>query len=502
MLTARRCTLLLLSALLAAAFAAAIAPAAGAAVTCDRYASPAGDDAAAGTSAAPLRTAQKLVSGLTAGQTGCLLPGTYSEDVKVESGGAPGAPITLAAGPQGGATLVGRLWVADSANDVVVRDLTLDGRNGGNLPSPSVNGDRVSFLANDVSNGNTTICFDIGSVIGYGAAHNVLLEGNRIHNCGILPPQNHHHGVFLENSMNGVVRGNVIFDNADKGILVFPDSDGNLIENNVIDGNSTGILIGGSMLGDPWHQTYPKDNLVRRNVISNSRRYNVEGYWEWQPPADVNNVVTDNCLFGAGFGIQIQEPSQVSPWGAGFTTPANRVSDPSFANRSAKVFEVTAGSGCAGFGPGPSVPTPAPAPAPAPGAPSAPAPPPASPKPADPTPKQKPKRPRHLLSAGDDRLRIAFTRRPRLVRPGRLAVRIAAAPKSRIVFVVRSRGRILGVVRTRSDARGVVQRVLSIQRRNATKLRVTASVRRERQLRRTTLAVRLTPREIRLLARG
>ena len=50
-------------------------------------------------------------------------PGTYAEDVKVESGGAPGAPITLAAGPQGGATLVGRLWVTDSANDVVVRDL-------------------------------------------------------------------------------------------------------------------------------------------------------------------------------------------------------------------------------------------------------------------------------------------------------------------------------------------------------------------------------------------
>ena len=295
-----------------------------------------------GSADAPLRTAQKLVASLTAGQTGCLLPGTYTEDVTVESGGAPGAPITLAAGPQGGATLVGRLWVTDSANDVVVRDLTLDGRNGGNLPSPTVNGDRVSFLANDVSNGNTTICFDIGSVIGFGVAENVLLEGNRIHNCGILPPQNHHHGIFLENSRNGVVRGNVIFDNADKGILVFPDSDGNLIEHNVIDGNSTGILIGGSMLADAWHPTYPKDNVVRRNVISNSRRYNVEGYWEWQPPADVNNVVTDNCLFGAGFGIQIQAPSQVSPWGAGFTTPANRVADPAFVNARAKYFELTA----------------------------------------------------------------------------------------------------------------------------------------------------------------
>jgi parallel beta-helix repeat protein len=497
MLTARRCTLLLLSSLLLAGLGAAIAPAAEAAVACDRYASPTGDDGASGAAAAPLRTVSKLVGGLTAGQTGCLLPGTYTEDVKVESGGAPGAPITLAAGPQGGATLVGRLWVADSANDVVVRDLTLDGRNAGNLPSPTVNGDRVSFIGNDVSNGNTTICFDIGSVIGYGAAHNVLLDGNRIHNCGILPPQNHHHGVFLENSQNGVVRGNAIFDNADKGILVFPDSDGNLIEHNVIDGNSTGILIGGSMLGDPWHRTYPKDNLVRRNVISNSRRYNVEGYWEWQPPADVNNVVTDNCLFGAGFGIQVQEPAQVSQWGAGFTAPANRVADPSYVNRPGKVFDLASSSGCGGFGPATFAATPGPTPASPSGPPASPSapPPPAGAKPAEPTQKAKPR------VRSDEELRIAFVRRPRLVRPGKLSVRIAAAANSRVVFVVRSRGRILGVVRTRSDARGTVRRVLTIQRRNATRLRVTASVRRDRQLRRTTLAVRLTPREVRLLAR-
>ena len=477
----RRSTLLLVAPLAAIGFAAALPPAGGAALTCDRYASPVGDDAAAGTPAAPLRTAQKLVRSLTPGQTGCLLPGTYSEDVVVESGGAPGAPITLAAGPQGGARLVGRLWITDAANDVVVRDLTLDGRNGANLPSPTVNGDRVSFLANDVSNANTTICFDIGSVIGFGAAENVLLEGNRIHNCGILPPQNHHHGVFLENSRNGVVRGNHIFDNADKGILVFPDSDGNLIEHNVIDGNSTGILIGGSMLGDPWHQTYPKDNVVRRNVISNSRRYNVEGYWEWQPPADANNVVTDNCLSGAGFGIEIQEPAQVSVWGAGFTTPANRVSDPGYVNRSAKVFDLAAGTGCAGFGPAGTTLSASAVPRSASAA------------------EQRP--PRRLQSAAEKRLRIAFVRRPRLVQPGRLAVRVSAVPNARVVVVVRSRGRILGVVRTRSDARGTVRRVLALQRRTTRQLRITASVRRDRQLRRTTFAVRLTPREARLLAR-
>jgi hypothetical protein len=115
----------------------------------------------------------------------------------------------------------------------------------------------------------------------------------------------------------------------------------------------------------------------------------------------------------------------------------------------------------------------------------------------------KPKAPkfgRQLQSAGAQQLRISFLQRPRLVKPGRLTVRVAAAPNARVVLVVRAQGRILGVVRTRSDARGVVRRAIAIPRRQATNLRVTAGVLRNRQLRRTTYAVRLTPREVSLLA--
>jgi parallel beta-helix repeat protein len=321
-----------------------------AATGCDRYASPAGSDAATGARTSPYRTAQRLVSSLEPGQSGCLSPDTFVEDVSIRTGGRPGSPVVLRSGPDGRATLRGRLYVADSANDVVVRDLLLDGRNAADLPL-SVSGDRVSFIDNEVTNYDTTICFDIGSVIGYGAAHNVLLEGNRIHNCGVRPARNHHHAIYIENSINGVYRNNVIYDNADKGIVIFPDSDGNLIERNVIDGNATGLLIGGSLLQDAWHLTYPKDNLVRRNVITGSRRYNVEGYWEWQPPADANNVVTDNCVWGAGFGIQIQHPLQASPWGAGFVARDNRELDPLFVDPAAKDFRLRAGSPCAGYGP-------------------------------------------------------------------------------------------------------------------------------------------------------
>lgn len=336
---------------LACAIVAGFAPAdASPATACDKYASPSGKDAARGTRAAPYRTARRLVSSLRPGQTGCLSADTFVEDVSIRRGGRPRAPIVLRSTPGGRATLRGRFYVADSANDVVVRDLLLDGRNAADLPL-SVSGDRVSFINNEVTNHNTTICFDIGSVTGYGAAHNVLLDGNRIHNCGVLPAQNHHHGIYVENSINGVYRNNVIYDNADKGIVIFPDSDGNLIENNVIDGNATGLLIGGSLLRDAWHATYPRNNVVRRNVITGSRRYNVEGYWEWQPPADANNVVLDNCVWGAGFGVQIQDPLHASPWGAGFTASANRELDPLFVDRAAKDFRLRGGSPCSGYGP-------------------------------------------------------------------------------------------------------------------------------------------------------
>src|SRR4029079_19831949 len=79
-------------------------------------------------------------------------------------GGQPGAAVQLTSAPGGQAKLVGRLYVPEGSNDVVVSDLALDGRNASNLPSPTVNGDRVTFARDDVTDGHTSICFSIGSV--------------------------------------------------------------------------------------------------------------------------------------------------------------------------------------------------------------------------------------------------------------------------------------------------------------------------------------------------
>src|SRR5262245_3930442 len=180
----------------AAIAVAAVVGSSSAATSCDRVASPSGSDSAAGSSASPFGTAQKLVDSLAPGQTGCLKAGLYEQNVTITRGGAKGAPVTLSSYPGERATVRGRFRVKDGANFVTVQSLDLDGRNSDSLPSPTVNGDDVTFRDNDVTNYHyTAICFLLGSDA-YGRAQRTTIEQNRIHDCGRLPAGNHEHGIY------------------------------------------------------------------------------------------------------------------------------------------------------------------------------------------------------------------------------------------------------------------------------------------------------------------
>ena len=156
-------------------------------VACDRVASPLGSNSNVGTLTKPFATVEKLANSLKAGQTGCLRAGVYQRDVKITKGGTSSAPTTITSYPGERAIVVGRLHVADEANNVVVQQLDLDGRNRAELPGPTINGDNVVFRDNDVTNRHTTICFLLGSTE-WGRARGTVIEHNRIHNCGEMPP--------------------------------------------------------------------------------------------------------------------------------------------------------------------------------------------------------------------------------------------------------------------------------------------------------------------------
>ncbi len=190
---------------------------------------------------------------------------------------------------------------------------------------------------NEITNHHSEICVHVTAYPGAGPPRGVVIEGNRIHDCGSLPATNMDHGIYIGEARDTVIRDNWIYDNADRGIQLYPDADGTLVTGNVIDGNGQGVAIGGS-----GSQT-SDNNLVEHNVITNSTiRYNVEG--SWGSSVGTGNVVRENCTIGGARGGDtggIQTPAD------GFVASDNIVADPGYVDARRGDFRSDSGSPCA-----------------------------------------------------------------------------------------------------------------------------------------------------------
>ena len=215
-----------------------------------------------------------------------------------------------------------------------MRRLNLNGRNGSQLPSPTVDSEDAVFSRDDVTNEHTGICFILGSA-SYGRAERTIIDGNRIHDCGVEPSHNQDHGIYLSASDGVRITNNVIFKNVDRGIQLFPDAQGTVIEHNVIDGNGEGVLFSGD-------GATSSNTRVEFNLITNSKlRHDVESYYPSGTPPGSNNIVRNNCLFG---GVQGTIGEQ-----KGYTATLNKAVDPRYANPAAGNFSVAQGNRCAGY---------------------------------------------------------------------------------------------------------------------------------------------------------
>ncbi|MCW2949729.1 MAG: hypothetical protein JWN41_742 [Thermoleophilia bacterium] len=312
---------------------------------CTRYVSSSGNDHADGTDSSPWRTVGKLVSAWQPGWVGCLR-GAFTEDVSIRVGGTADAPVTVRSDPATGsrAIISGRIWVAHGADHVRIAGLALDGRarlgiTAADLPSPTVNANDTVFLDNDVYNYRTRICFDIGSIRGYGTAVGTIIARNRIHDCGGRDASgagnNHHHGIYVESGRATRIVQNAIYQNADRGIQLYPDAQGTLVMGNVIDGNGEGIIFSG---GDGYVSSL---NRVIANVVTNSRtRYDVEYFWDPARRVGVGNVVARNCVGGGRWGA-IAVPAK------GYVLAANITAKPAFVSRLTGDLRPRLGSECA-----------------------------------------------------------------------------------------------------------------------------------------------------------
>jgi hypothetical protein len=161
-----------------------------------------------------------------------------------------------------------------------------------------------------------------------------MIERNRIHNCGALPPTNHHHGIYVEASNGARITDNWIYDNADRGVQLFPDAQDTYVARNVIDGNGEGVVF----------SRKSSKNVVEQNAISNPVvRYNIEDF----ELSGVANVARRNCLWSARHpdkaGVQPDIEAEVSE---------NLVTEPAYESRDAKDFRLRPDSPCVKYSPG------------------------------------------------------------------------------------------------------------------------------------------------------
>jgi hypothetical protein len=361
----------------AAAAFAVVAPAAPAAAAgpCDRWAGTTGDDGNPGTEAAPFRSLARLAASLGPGQVGCLPAGqTYvATSGNGVIGGGPATadrPAVITSGPGGRARVQGQLWLRGESHDLTFTGLDLHGSYGPDgAPTGTkntfliVHGDRITFDGNDITNGRG-ICLGVGKGHGSSTDGNVLAEDvvitrNLIHGCGTDPDITWYagdsgaHGVYLEYTQDAVVTQNLIYGNRYRGLQLWPRNDGAVVAHNLFDENATHVNIGSSeACGGSCRTTgagFRSENTnVHHNVFSNrvttwrqsQNPSQVYGYFLVGSP-DHGNQVHDNCF----------APGDATATGDGFRAYANTTAVVSYADRAARDYRMTAGSGCVGFGP-------------------------------------------------------------------------------------------------------------------------------------------------------
>lgn len=298
---------------------------------CTRVAAPYGSDSAAGSEDAPLHSLEQLVDSLRPGEVGCLRAGVYGGDsVYFE---APAAELRSYPGET--ATITAFVEVKPSAVGAHIHHLRFDASGHSNNTGVKLQADGTRFSDNELTKGGKGICLLAGS---YHPAANIVIERNRIYDCG---PANSKlmHQVYLQNTRGAIVRWNILTDNAGGwGVHLYANADDTLIAHNVIDGNRGGVIFAGA------EGKTSDRNVVRNNAITFSQqRWNIEGSWS-NAPAGIGNHALDNCVYSTGEDA----PSGIEKDEGGFHADANAVAAGSpYLARNSGDYRFRADSRCA-----------------------------------------------------------------------------------------------------------------------------------------------------------
>ena len=270
------------------------------------FVSPAGSDAAVGTSEAPWRTLQRAADSVAAGDIVTVRAGTYA-GFHLTTDGTAAAPITFHA--ESGVIIDTRNATTpdginlEGADFVIIEGFRVDGAGGG-IPRAGIRSvtNTGVVIRNNVCDRNGRW----GIFTGF--SENLLIENNECSRSGI------EHGIYVSNSAdNPTVRGNTVWGNNANGLHFNGDASqggdgiisGALIENNVIYGN--GAAGGSGINGDGLQSSVIRNNLLYDNHASGISLYRIDA-----AQGGRNNLIVNNTVVVAADGrwaLNIQNDS-------------------------------------------------------------------------------------------------------------------------------------------------------------------------------------------------
>jgi hypothetical protein len=263
------------------------------------FVAPTGNNAAAGTAAAPWRTLQYAADRVSPGDRVTARAGNYA-GFYLDTSGMPGAPIEFFAEPgvlvnQPNPVRTDHGINLENASYVTIDGFAVTGMNRAGVRSVGVDGDE---FASHVTIRNVH-SYDNGYWgILTGFVDDLVIENNKTSGSAI------EHGIYVSNSGDRpIIRNNISWDNDRNGIHINGDAElggdgiisnalitGNIIYNNGLDGGS-GINM------DGIQNSRIENNLLYNNHASGISLYRIDGGGE-----STGNVVVNNTIHVANDG--------------------------------------------------------------------------------------------------------------------------------------------------------------------------------------------------------
>lgn len=280
-----------------------------------------GNDANAGTAAAPFKRIQIGVSHLKAGDTLNIEAGTYSEGVSIgwdstgtygNLNGTASAPITIQADPSvapGSVIISGQNNKTHDGIDLepgnswlVIKGITVNNNTG------TITRDGIHVSGSDnVSVLNCTVTGVVRFGIFCSFTTNFLVQGNSVSNTVGTGSSDNGHGIYISNSdVNPTIRSNLIFNNATQGLHLNGDISqggtgmiqGALIEGNIIRNNGANGINGDGVTS----------SRIQNNIIYGNGKHGIVLYQIDAAAGSTGNVIVNNTIVqpnSSGAAIQL-----------------------------------------------------------------------------------------------------------------------------------------------------------------------------------------------------